>query len=301
MDGIQIQTGVLPNNIVSLSFGDDSRYAVVEFPDEYADITYMSTTYEHFPLPRLLFGFKLENSGRISAVNLGVPALGKLTEKTPMFYYPLLQCLPFFPLCGANSLPHIPALYSLQNLPHYILSLPDNDDRLTHSIPAGAGAPGSHGTPVRQGSAILLRPCAGSHAGDHAEKLYIGGKKMTEKQAKLLAYPFTADEIEWRVLLTTKDKSKGLVAAYIDSRAIQKRLDDVLGRENWKNHFITMPGNSNSTTAHICEISIYYPERPGMDHQKRRSRQHGHRAHQGRVVQRFQAGGVYLEHRTVSV
>jgi len=28
---------------------------------------------------------------------------------------------------------------------------------------------------------------------------------MTEKQAKLLAYPFTADEIEWRVLLTTKD------------------------------------------------------------------------------------------------
>lgn len=84
---------------------------------------------------------------------------------------------------------------------------------------------------------------------------------MTEKQAKLLAYPFTADEIEWRVLLTTKDKRKGQVAAYIDSRAIQKRLDDVLGRENWKNHFITMPGNSNSTTAHICEISIYYPDR----------------------------------------
>ena len=24
---------------------------------------------------------------------------------------------------------------------------------------------------------------------------------MTEKQAKLLAYPFTADEIEWRILL----------------------------------------------------------------------------------------------------
>lgn len=84
---------------------------------------------------------------------------------------------------------------------------------------------------------------------------------MTEKQAKLLAYPFTADEIEWRVLLTTKDKSKGQVAAYIDSRAIQKRLDDVLGRENWKNHFITTPGSSNSTTAHICEISIYYPDR----------------------------------------
>ena len=59
MGGIQIQTGVLPNNIISLSINEDSRYAVVEFPDEYADITYMSTTYEHFPRPRLLFGFHL--------------------------------------------------------------------------------------------------------------------------------------------------------------------------------------------------------------------------------------------------
>ena len=40
MGGIQIQTGVLPNNIISLSINEDSRYAVVEFPDEYADITY---------------------------------------------------------------------------------------------------------------------------------------------------------------------------------------------------------------------------------------------------------------------
>ena len=129
MGGIQIQTGVLPNNIISLSINEDSRYAVVEFPDAYADITYMSTTYEHFPLPRLLFGFHLESSGRISAVNLGVPALGKLTEKTPMFYYPFSNVYRFSLCVGANSLPHIPALYSLQNLPHYILSLPDNDDR----------------------------------------------------------------------------------------------------------------------------------------------------------------------------
>ena len=129
MGGIQIQTGVLPNNIISLSINEDSRYAVVEFPDEYADITYMSTTYEHFPLPRLLFGFHLEKNGRISAVNLGVPALGKLTEKTPMFCYPFSNVYRFSLCVGANSLPHIPALYSLQNLPHYILSLPDNDDR----------------------------------------------------------------------------------------------------------------------------------------------------------------------------
>ena len=128
LGGIKIQTGILPANIVSLTFNDDSRYAVVEFPDEYADITYMSTTYTHFPLPRLLFGFRLERSGRISAVNLGVPALGKLTEETPMFLYPFSNVNGFTLCTGSNSLPHIRTLQSLQNLPHYILSLPDNDD-----------------------------------------------------------------------------------------------------------------------------------------------------------------------------
>lgn len=128
MSGIQIQTGILPSNIISLTIRDDSRYAVVEFPDEYADITYMSTTYEHFPLPRLLFGFRLESSGRISAVNLGVPALGKLTEKTPMFCYPFSNVNRFLLCTGANSLPRIPVLQSLQNLPGFIVSLPDNDD-----------------------------------------------------------------------------------------------------------------------------------------------------------------------------
>lgn len=128
MGGIQIQTGILPNNIVSLTINDDIRYAVVEFPDEYADITYMSTIYEHFPLPRLLFGFQLESSGRISGINLGVPALGKLTEKTPMFCYPFSNVNHFSLCVGTNSLPHIPMLQSLQNLPSFIVSLPDNDD-----------------------------------------------------------------------------------------------------------------------------------------------------------------------------
>lgn len=84
---------------------------------------------------------------------------------------------------------------------------------------------------------------------------------MTNEQTKLLEYPFQPDEIEWRVVSTTKDKSKGLVAAFVNSRAIQKRLDTVLGRENWQNNFRTISGNNNASTSHICEISIFYPER----------------------------------------
>lgn len=84
---------------------------------------------------------------------------------------------------------------------------------------------------------------------------------MTNEQAAALQYPFTANEIEWRVLHTTKDKSKGQVAAYVDSRAIQDRLDAVLGRENWQNHFHTVPGKDNASTTQVCELSIYYPDR----------------------------------------
>ena len=124
-----VSTGLLPPNILCVK-GDDSgkRYAVVEYPYDRADITYMSTKYTDFPIPRLVFGFTVESSGRISAVNLGVSDLGKLTPETKMFYYPFSNVNRFSLCTGANSLPHIHSLQSLQNLPEYILALPDNDD-----------------------------------------------------------------------------------------------------------------------------------------------------------------------------
>ena len=84
---------------------------------------------------------------------------------------------------------------------------------------------------------------------------------MTEEQAEKLALPFKFDEIEWRVLRVSKKKPVAQVAAYVDSRAIQKRLDEVIGRENWQNEFVTVVGNKNDETTHICKLSIYYKER----------------------------------------
>lgn len=123
-------TGLLPTNILSVK-GDDTgmRYAVVEYQYEKADITYFQTEYKDFPLPRLLFGFKIEPEGRISAINMGVPALGKLTPDTPMFYYPFSNVLNFSLCTGNNTLPKVKTLQSLQNLPDFVLSWPDNDDR----------------------------------------------------------------------------------------------------------------------------------------------------------------------------
>lgn len=124
-----ISTGILPSNIICVnSDNKGKRYAVVEYPYDRADITYMNTVYKDFPLPRLIFGFTIESSGRISGVNLGVPNLGNLKENTQMFEYPFSNVQRFGMCTGANALPHIKSLQSLKNLPDFILSLPDNDD-----------------------------------------------------------------------------------------------------------------------------------------------------------------------------
>lgn len=126
---VKVASGLLPSNVISVT-GDESgaRYAVVEYPYNTADITYMSTEYKNFPLPRLIFGFKVESSGRISEVKLGVPAPGKLKPDTKMYYYPFSNVSRFALCTGANVLPNIKTLQSLENLPGYIISLPDNDD-----------------------------------------------------------------------------------------------------------------------------------------------------------------------------
>lgn len=52
-----------------------------------------------------------------------------------------------------------------------------------------------------------------------------------------LKKPFKPDEIEWRVQQSGEANGKVwcMVLAYIDARAIDNRLDDVLGCENWHN------------------------------------------------------------------
>ena len=72
---------------------------------------------------------------------------------------------------------------------------------------------------------------------------------IKEIEEKLKA-PFKPDEIEWRLSVTLKDKMKGLAVAYVTNRAIQNRLDEVLGAANWKNEFIV------SEKTKICGLSI---------------------------------------------
>ena len=75
--------------------------------------------------------------------------------------------------------------------------------------------------------------------------------KTWDQVAKELKVPFHPDDIEWRVGSTTQDKSKGLALAYITNRAIQNRLDEVFGLNNWRNEF--KPWQNNGV---LCGISI---------------------------------------------
>jgi len=73
---------------------------------------------------------------------------------------------------------------------------------------------------------------------------------------KRLREPFSSTEIEWKIQVTTQDKARGMAVAYMDARAVQRRLDEVVGPFNWKNVYSLWHDNSQ-----ICGISIFNDER----------------------------------------
>lgn len=52
-----------------------------------------------------------------------------------------------------------------------------------------------------------------------------------------LAQPFAPEDLEWRIQTTSKDKTRGMAVPYVTNRAIQTRLDEVCGPDNWYNDF----------------------------------------------------------------
>ena len=71
-----------------------------------------------------------------------------------------------------------------------------------------------------------------------------------------LSRPFAPEDLEWRIQVTSKDKVSGLAIPYVTNRAIQDRLDEVVGPENWYNDYKPWHGNGKKD-AQLCGISIY--------------------------------------------
>lgn len=76
---------------------------------------------------------------------------------------------------------------------------------------------------------------------------------------KQLKDPFDPKFIKWRVGATNADKSKGIALAYIDSREVQKRLDDVVGVGGWQDRYI--PVASKAEDGFICELDLWIDDR----------------------------------------
>ena len=81
---------------------------------------------------------------------------------------------------------------------------------------------------------------------------------MDKKTYQAMIAPVEFEDIGWRIISTYENN--GLVVPYINARAIQDRLDAVLGPENWQSTFTSIPASQKEPGGHICRLRIYYPE-----------------------------------------
>ena len=81
----------------------------------------------------------------------------------------------------------------------------------------------------------------------------------TELQNKL-SQPFEDKDIEWRLQWTNDDKTSGRAVPYVTNRAIQARLDSVVGVGGWKNEYIPWHSDGKKQSQ-ICGISIYFEDK----------------------------------------
>lgn len=125
-----VHTGLLPKNCLSFSSYDDgNRDVVLLHSENKADVSYFGTEYKDFPLPRLIFGFRLSKEGRVSSCRLGVIANDDIIKpETKMFHYPLSNVSGFSLCTGNNVFPKCASLHTLVSLPYYIMAMPNNND-----------------------------------------------------------------------------------------------------------------------------------------------------------------------------
>jgi hypothetical protein len=62
-----------------------------------------------------------------------------------------------------------------------------------------------------------------------------------------LAKPFPPEEVQLKVQSMNKDRTKGMVVAYIDARMVMDRLDEVFGPDNWEDMYRVLSDKSADT------------------------------------------------------
>ena len=100
------------------------------------------------------------------------------------------------------------------------------------------------------------------------------GEKTTREIMEALAKPFAPEDLEWRLQKAFRQKMFGIAVPYVTNRAIQNRLDTVVGPENWYNQYqpwmrFTVKVRDKEdykkwvdkeVVSQLCGISIYLPD-----------------------------------------
>ena len=82
-------------------------------------------------------------------------------------------------------------------------------------------------------------------------------QKDAETIKRQLAMPFAPEDLEWRIQQAFETDENGYAVPYVTNRAIQDRLDDVVGVDNWYNDYRPWHGNGRKESQ-ICGISIFF-------------------------------------------
>lgn len=128
---IGIESGILPDNTVFYREEQDgTRRIILRISSGFHEITYYDSRYKAFPLPTMVFGFVLKSDRRISSKKLAIVEDGILKDESKLYYYPFSNVDQHsFEVCvGRNRLKDIHEIRQLGSLPHFILSMPNNDD-----------------------------------------------------------------------------------------------------------------------------------------------------------------------------
>lgn len=87
-----------------------------------------------------------------------------------------------------------------------------------------------------------------------------------------LGQPFPYSDVHWRMQYVDTTKSEGFAVPYLDARAVEDRLDRVIGQDNWNDSYETWHTYTETVTerdrttvkeirSQLCTIYVYNEER----------------------------------------
>lgn len=85
------------------------------------------------------------------------------------------------------------------------------------------------------------------------------GVQMDNSIYKALIEPFSYEDLEFRIQTYVEDQKTAKILTYVDARAVQNRLDEVFGWENWFDNYTET--NNSRENGMKCDLTVVYNDR----------------------------------------